>query len=124
MVLKIPGINKAFVPAKVTEIKHSTFNMMLEDYLASADLGQDTERLKIYFGCQGHYPSYQYMNYFTTRCHGGWKFGIKVHEAVAERLAYLSEYTEEIRHINDSFSALMQIQINKERRNKHARDAC
>lgn len=77
------------------------FKMMLEDYLASADLGQDMERLEIYFGCQGHYPSYQYMNYFTTRCHGGWKFGIKVHEVVAERLAYLSEHTDEIRHIND-----------------------
>ena len=59
------------------------------------------ERLKIYFGCQGHYPSYQYMNYFTTRCHGGWKFGIKVHEAVAERLTYLSEHANEIGYIND-----------------------
>lgn len=89
------------VPDMDYQFDPGIFKMMLEDYLSSVELGQDMERLKLYFGCQGHYPSYQYMNYFTTRCHGGWKFGIKVHEAVAERLIYLSDHTSEIGYIND-----------------------
>ena len=89
------------VPDMDFQFDLDVFKMMLEDYLASAELGQDMERLKIYFGCQGHYPSYQYMNYFTTRCHGGWKFGIKAHEAVAERLEYLSVHAKEIGYINN-----------------------